>query len=52
MAIESELFDYFKYADALLVESLKNHRMPKENVEETSCRMNLEAVAIEQENFG
>lgn len=63
MSIESKNPIYAQFADALLMESLQKYRMPevkkeikeegkKEDVGVNDCRMNLEAIAIEQENFG
>jgi hypothetical protein len=54
MSKENEGSTYAKFADALLMESLQKYRMPKEEKDvpvEEYYRMNLEAIAIEQENF-
>ena len=62
MSIESKNPIYAQFADALLMESLKKYRMPevkkevnkeeeKEGVIKGDLRMNLEAIAIEQENL-
>ncbi len=62
MSIESKNPIYAQFADALLMESLQKYRMPevkkevnkeeeKEGVIKGDLRMNLEAIAIEQENL-
>lgn len=63
MSIKIEGPTYAEFADALLNQSLQRYRMPeakkevkkegekKEDVEVKGCRMNLEAIAIEQENL-
>lgn len=47
--------NYNQFADALLAQSLQNCEKSTECTGSpvvTGCRVNLEAVALEQENFG
>lgn len=55
MSIENPQINDAQFADALLNQSLQGCKKPEEDVVKpigTGCRVNLDAVTLEQQNFG